>query len=96
MANQGEFVVAPPFLASRDPKVYPNPDLIDPERTGRHLTFASGVHNCLGVHLAKRELQIVLEAWLANFDNIRIAEGGDVQWHTDGVWGVHKLPLIWD
>ena len=94
--KKGEFVVVPAFLASRDPAVYENADVVDPQRRQRHLTFATGVHNCLGVHLARRELQTVLETWLANFANIHIPEGGDVQWHTDGVWGVHQLPLAWD
>ena len=54
------------------------------------------MHNCLGLHLAKRELKIVLEEWLSRFKNIRIAEGETPVWHTDGVWGVSYLPLTWD
>lgn len=96
LMKKGEFVVGPPFLASRDPKVYVDPDRIDPERNARHLTFASGVHNCLGIHLAKREIQLVFEIWLKNFDNIHITEGAAVKWHTSGVWGIDQLPLSWD
>lgn len=92
----GDWILLPTYLASRDPRVYDAPHRIDPARKGRNLTLATGVHNCLGIHLAKREIKVVLEEWLGRFANIRVPEGETAQWHTDGVWGVSHLPLIWD
>lgn len=94
--KKGDWILVPTYLASRDPAQYESPHRIDPTRKARHLTLATGVHNCLGIHLAKREIKVVLEEWLARFSNIRIPEGEEAQWHTQGVWGVHHLPLVWD
>jgi len=92
----GEIVVLPTYLASRDPREYADPHRIDASRKARHVTLATGVHNCLGIHLAKRELKIVMEEWLSRFSNIHIPEGETAEWHTEGVWGVARLPLAWD
>lgn len=94
--KKGDWVLVPTYLASRDPALYADPHVVDPARKARHLTLATGVHNCLGIHLAKREIKIVLEEWLSRFANIRVPEGENAQWHTQGVWGVHHLPLTWD
>lgn len=94
--KKGDFVVMPTAMASRDARRFGNPDLVDPDRKARHMTFATGPHNCLGIHLAKRELKIVFEEWLKRFTNIRIAEGETYRWHTKAVWGVNYLPLQWD
>ncbi|MET0370640.1 MAG: cytochrome P450 [Sphingobium sp.] len=94
--KKGDLVSLATYLASRDPKAFPDPHRIDIDRNARHVTLATGVHNCLGIHLAKREIRIVLEEWLAAFSGIRIAEGQRPHWHSDGVWGIHALPLTWD
>jgi cytochrome P450 len=94
--KENDTVVLPTFLAGRDPQEFPNPHRIDPSRKARHMTLATGVHNCLGIHLAKRELKIVLEEWLSRFRNIHIPAGETARWHTEGVWGVSRLPLAWD
>jgi cytochrome P450 len=54
------------------------------------------VHNCLGTHLVRREIKVVLEEFISRFANIRIPQGDTVMWHTDPVWGVSRLPLAWD
>jgi len=62
----------------------------------RHIAFGTGPHTCLGLRLAKREIRIVLEAFLARFRNIRIAEGETHAFHTGSVFGIDRLPLEWD
>ncbi|MEK7217196.1 MAG: cytochrome P450, partial [Chloroflexota bacterium] len=68
----------------------------DLARRPRHLTFATGPHICLGLHLAKRELRTVVEAFLSRFHNIRIPEGESYEYHAGGTVGVDRLPLVWD
>ncbi|WP_373097294.1 cytochrome P450 [Zhongshania sp.] len=92
----GDWVLFPTFLAARDPRVYDNPHVVDIDRRARHITFATGPHLCLGVHLARRELKTVVEAFLSRFKNIRIASGEHYSFHTGGVFGVDRLPLEWD
>jgi cytochrome P450 len=94
--KEGDWVVLPTYLAGRDPRQFANPHVIDIDRKARHLTFGSGVHNCLGIHLVRREIKVVLEEFISRFANIRITEGDTVTWHTDPVWGVSRLPLSWD
>lgn len=41
-------------MANRSPEVFPNPHVIDLERTGnRHTSFGLGVHRCIGSNLAR-------------------------------------------
>ena len=94
--KQGDIVVLPTFFASRDPREYTDPHCFDIARRARTMTFATGAHNCAGIHLAKRETRIVLEEFLSRFERIRIPEGKSAEWTTHAIWGVRKLPLQWD
>lgn len=96
LLKKGDIVLMPGYLACRDERQYTNPHVVDPGRKARHLTLATGVHNCLGAHLAKREIRIVLEEWLSRFRNIRIVEGSEQAWDATGVWAMTKLELAWD
>jgi len=92
--KENDVVLLPLYMAARDPEVYPDPHKIDINRVARNLSFATGPHTCLGVHLAKRELRTALEAFLARFKSIRLKEGDSYEYHTGGVLGVDKLPLV--
>jgi cytochrome P450 len=94
LMRKGDVVLLPTYLASRDPAAYENPHSVDIDRGARSVTFATGPHTCLGVHLAKREIKIVLESFLARFKCIRLPEGDKYHYHTGGVLGVDRLPII--
>lgn len=94
--RKGEFVILPTYIAGRDPAVYADPHRVDIDRKARNITFATGPHTCLGVFLAKREITIVLEAFLSRFRNIRMPGNEGYDYHVGGVFGVDRLPLIWD
>lgn len=54
--------------AHRDPAMYPNPDVFDPDRGPiRHLAFGLGPHFCLGAPLARLEATVALSALTARF-----------------------------
>ncbi|ROO88529.1 hypothetical protein EDD29_6200 [Actinocorallia herbida] len=58
----GEVVVTVIGAANHDPAIADDPDSLDVRREApAHLSFASGVHFCLGAHLARVEAQVVLE-----------------------------------
>jgi cytochrome P450 len=71
----GELVRVSIAGANRDPAVFPDPHRFDPERPNarRHLAFAHGPHNCLGVHLARLEARTALAQLLERLAGIRLA-----------------------
>lgn len=66
--------------ANRDPMVFEDPDRFDiRRRPPQTLTFGFGVHYCLGVHLARTEVQIALRILLERLPNLRLVDDGDVR-----------------
>ena len=58
--------------ANRDPEVFNDPDTLDVTRKGAgHLSFAQGIHRCMGAPLARLMGRVVLEELLDRFDDIR-------------------------
>lgn len=49
-----------------------------------------------GIHLAKREMRIVIEAFLSRMRNIRIAGGDSFAFHAGSTLGVDRLILEWE
>ncbi len=92
--RENDVVLLPLYLASRDPGVYHDPHRIDIHRDTRNISFATGPHTCLGIHLARREMRTVLETFLARFSSIRMQDGEPYAYHTGGVLGVDRLPLV--
>lgn len=71
------FVLA---AANRDPRAFPDPDTFDIDRRpNRHLAFGSGLHVCLGQHLARLEGQEVFAALAERLPGLRSA-GGPVEY----------------
>ena len=59
--------------ANRDPKRYPNPDRFDPTRKNiAHLTFGGGPHLCLGMHLARMEAEVAINALVDRLPDLRL------------------------
>ena len=54
--------------ANRDPEQFPDPDQLDVARSpNRHLAFAAGRHQCVGMTLARLEGRIAINRFLARF-----------------------------
>ena len=59
--------------ANRDPDEFPDPDRLDIGRhPNRHLAFATGVHACAGMSLARLEGEIAMGKLLARFPNYQL------------------------
>jgi cytochrome P450 len=80
--------------ANRDPELFDDADevIIDRE-VNRHSAFGLGIHRCLGSHLARMEVRIALETWLARFPEFSLADPGAVTWSPGQVRGPRCLPL---
>ncbi|EQB00434.1 hypothetical protein L288_18325 [Sphingobium quisquiliarum P25] len=94
--KKGDQLILPTYLAGRDPLAFPDPHVIDINRNPTHATFGAGPHLCLGMHLAKREMQIMLESFLYRMKNIRKKDGGRFEFQTTGTISVSRLDLTWD
>jgi cytochrome P450 len=80
--------------ANRDPAQFDRADevVIDRE-VNRHAAFGLGIHRCLGSHLARMELRVALEAWLARIPRFTLADPGAVTWSAGQIRGPRALPL---
>ncbi|MBR7672215.1 cytochrome P450 [Streptomyces daliensis] len=98
LIRAGETVMVSRPSANRDEAVFARPDEIDLARADNpHLAFGHGIHHCLGVHLARMELQVALGRLLARFPGLRIAVPTDeLVWRTGlVVRGLRELPVAW-
>lgn len=60
--------------ANRDPAQFPDPDRFDIGRLpNRHVAFASGIHQCAGMNLARLEGRVALSGFLARFPDFALA-----------------------
>ncbi len=92
---QGSAVSLISTVANRDPAVYADPDRFDPHRDGEpaHFLFGAGPHFCLGASLARREMQVAIEALAERWSSIELA--GPVTWSPPnlGIVGPTSLPV---
>jgi cytochrome P450 len=60
----------------------------------RHLAFGGGVHRCLGSHLARRELRVVLREWHQRIPEYELKPGIELH-YVMGLRSVENLELVW-
>ena len=81
--------------ANRDPEAFEHPDVVRLDRAhNRHVAFGSGIHRCAGSNLARMELQVALEEWLARIPEFALAEGQEITWAGGQVRGPRILPVV--
>ena len=80
--------------ANRDPAEFADADKVLIDRTeNRHAAFGLGRHRCLGSNLARMEMTVAVEEWLARFPEFRLADDAKVKWSEGTVRGPRKLPF---
>jgi hypothetical protein len=81
--------------ANRDPTAFDRPDEVVLDReANRHVAFGSGIHRCAGSNLARMELRVSLEEWLARIPSFHLAEGAPVLWAGGQVRGPRSIPVV--
>ena len=81
--------------ANTDERAWDDAGSVDMDRrVNKHLAFGGGVHRCLGSHLARMELRIVLEEWHARIPEYRIPEGVELD-YSPSLRQIADLPLVW-
>jgi cytochrome P450 len=91
----GDRVAMATPLAARDPGQYDSPNDIRVDRKPRHLTFGSGIHSCLGLHLARREILVAMEEMFAAVPEFRIKAGERVPFFVGSIHHLQALPIEW-
>jgi cytochrome P450 len=66
--------------------------VIDRE-VNRHAAFGLGIHRCVGSHLARMELRVALEVWLARIPRFSLDNPSAVTWSAGQIRGPRALPL---
>lgn len=78
--------------ANRDERRYPDPDRFDVTRNPvDQLGWGTGPHMCAGMHLARLEMEVMLEALLERVD--RFEAGEPVLGNNRGLYGIDSLPM---
>jgi cytochrome P450 len=86
-----------PFLSSanRDPELFDAPDALDVDRhPNRHLSFAFGIHFCLGAPLARLEAKLAFETLLRRLPELEAWPGRFEP--RLFLRGLESLALRWD
>ena len=87
-----EWVLLPFPAANRDPDAFADADLFVIDRAeNRHAAFGLGIHRCLGSNLARLELRVAIEEFVARFPGFE--PGGDVTWSVGQIRGPRRLPV---
>lgn len=96
--RRGDQVLVSLPSANRDPARFTRPDELDFDRPHRtHLAYGHGVHHCVGLPLARMEMNIAFPALLTRFPTLELAIDFDkVSYRRSNVtYGVHSLPVSW-
>ncbi len=93
---QGTFVTLAIAAANRDPAAFADPDRLDIGRAAnRHVAFASGVHVCVGLSIARMEGRVAILRFLQRFPNYRLA-GTPVRGNRVRFRGFLTMPVALD
>jgi cytochrome P450 len=83
--------------ANLDPDQFPDPLHVDLARpANRHIAFASGIHRCLGSHLARLELRTAVDVLHRRLSSYAIAPGETPVYSHEGVRAAVHLPLVFE
>ena len=97
LIKAGDNVVIPSAITSRDPQVFGTPDTFDPDRSrgeqNRHHAFGAGAHKCIGLHLAKLEVRVVLEEFCRRASAVSLSPDRKIKGHGGTTMGLDALPV---
>ncbi len=91
----GDYVTCLNSSGNFDPAQFTNPRDFDPARpVNRHYTFVGGIHLCLGAHLARRELRILIDEFVKRVPAFTVKPGADTT-VVPGLLSIRNLPIVW-
>lgn len=92
--NPGQRVITLLASASRDEREYPEPDEFLWDRPiRRSLAFGRGQHFCIGYHLARLEIDVLLQEWLRRVPDYAIQSDAATRLPSSFQWGWNNIPV---
>lgn len=90
---KGDWLMINYVAANHDPAQFDEPRKFDAARDqNRHIAFGAGAHQCLGLHLARLEMRILLEEILDRLESVELA-GEPKRANSTFVGGLKTLPI---
>ena len=93
----GDNIVVPSFVTDRDERTFADPDTFNPERSkkerNQHHAFGAGAHKCIGLHVAKMEVRVVLEAFFDRVSSLELLSEEAVTGHGGTTMGLDTIPI---
>jgi len=83
--------------ANRDPRHFEDPETFDIRRvfTSRPIAFGHGAHLCLGMHLARMEVRVVLEELIKRVSRVEYAPGAQAERSRSSfLRGLLRMPVV--
>ncbi len=94
--SEGDKVLMNFPAANRDPEVFEDPDkVIIDRKKNPHIAFGVGIHRCAGSNLARMEMRVSIEEWLARIPDFRLEDPEAVTWAGGQVRGPRTLAVVW-
>jgi cytochrome P450 len=91
----GTLMMASIGAANGDPAQFCDPMTVRFDRaTNPHIGFGGGIHRCLGSHLARRELRVMLREWHKRIPDYSLKPGSDLH-YARGLRSVENFELVW-
>jgi cytochrome P450 len=95
--REGDLILLPTALHGLDDAQHEDPMKVDLSRKNvAHSTFAQGPHRCAGMHLARLEVIVMLQEWLARIPEFALREGAAPIYHAGVVAAVEDVPIVWE
>lgn len=95
--EKGDYIIYNLGGANRDPSMFSDPGETDIARMpNRHLSFAAGAHRCLGLHLARLNVRIAIEAFISRIEDFTLAPGFVPRYLGGITRSLRELPLIFE
>jgi cytochrome P450 len=97
--RKGELIYLALGAANRDPEAFTEPDRFDVGRADNcHLAFGAGPHVCLGMTLARRELEVSLGRLVRRMPRLRLDEERPMRRRANSLVfrGLESLPVRFD
>jgi cytochrome P450 len=91
----GEMVLMLLGSANRDETEFEHPDDVILDRhPNHHVGFGHGPHRCIGMHLAKLEMELVFRRLVKGLEAFRLSDPSAVKWIGAEVRSITSLPLV--